>query len=60
MTTIKKRILELYGTQEKFAEAVGWSQPRVSYIANKPPSEMNGKKLKEIARLLECDTVDLI
>lgn len=32
--TLRGRIIEMYGTIAKFAEAIGWSARKVSYIVN--------------------------
>lgn len=60
MTTIKKIIIEKYGNLNRFALSMGWSYQRVSYIATKNPSEMNLKKINEIAVILKCKKEDLI
>jgi hypothetical protein len=39
---------------------MGWSYQRASYIATKNPSEMNLKKINEIANILKCKKEDLI
>lgn len=60
MTTIKKRILKKYKTIQKFADEMGWSHQRASYIATKDPNKMNLNKLDKICEILNCKRKDLI
>lgn len=51
---LRGRIVEMYGSIARFAEAIGWSARKVSYIVN-GKQEPTGKEIEAMAEALQVE-----
>ena len=54
---LRGRIVALYGSINRFAEALGWSTRKASYIVN-GKQEATGKEIEQMANALNVDIPD--
>ncbi len=53
-TALRGRVIEKYGSLSNFAEALGWSARKVSYIVGEKQSP-TAKETEEMAKRLDVD-----